>query len=142
MKTTYNVYEHTTSGTPHVACESYSVPASLADSIDFITPTTHFDVHVKHPKPRRSESEAESALDKREAAVAPGLLKHKHKSPVSPQAGDEVTTPAKAGSTSGCDSQITPACLRSLYGINVSPSLLAAALTGEPRTNPSPCPLS
>jgi len=47
LKTKYSLYEHEESGQPHVACEDYSIPASLKNKIDFITPTLHFDVKVK-----------------------------------------------------------------------------------------------
>ena len=39
LKTKYHVYEHDQSGQPHVACEEYSIPATLKDKIDFVYPT-------------------------------------------------------------------------------------------------------
>lgn len=55
LKTKYFEYTHE-SGKTHVACEGYSLPEDLVQHIDFVTPTTHFDVKV----PR---------IDKRQATV-------------------------------------------------------------------------
>ncbi|EME50290.1 hypothetical protein DOTSEDRAFT_68978 [Dothistroma septosporum NZE10] len=110
LKTKYHVYEHDETGRPHVACEEYSVPATLKDKIDFVYPTLHFDAKLKV-----REGSADS-IAKRE--VKPGQSK----------------TPGKPGSGSlpkwnhrflphsdiitqlqNCDTQITPWCLRVLY---------------------------
>ena len=44
VKTTYHAYQHSPSGTPHVACTKYSVPREVQPHVDFILPSIHFDV--------------------------------------------------------------------------------------------------
>jgi tripeptidyl-peptidase-1 len=56
LKTKYAMYEHEETGQPHVACEEYSIPASLKGKVDFITPTLHFDAKIK---PRSVGSDVE-----------------------------------------------------------------------------------
>jgi tripeptidyl-peptidase-1 len=47
LNTKYYVYEHKETGQPHIACDQYSVPTALQDTIDFITPTLHFDMKLE-----------------------------------------------------------------------------------------------
>lgn len=47
LKTKYHVFEHTESGTLHVACDFYSLPGQIKQHVDFVTPSVHFDVKIK-----------------------------------------------------------------------------------------------
>ena len=58
----YHVYEHE-SGQPHVACEEYSLPASVKEHVDFVYPTVHFDAKLK-------ARELDADIEKRQAAPA------------------------------------------------------------------------
>ncbi|KAF8302073.1 subtilisin-like protein [Clavulina sp. PMI_390] len=103
LRTTYEIYEHGPSGTPHVACTSYSVPSPIAHHIDFITPTTDFDIHV--PNTRNAKRDGSSGT-----STGPKFV-----------ADIDITTHDAVG-TSKCDQAITPACLRALYGIDYTPT--------------------
>ncbi|KAF8317469.1 subtilisin-like protein [Clavulina sp. PMI_390] len=111
LKTTYELYEHGPSGTPHIACSSYSVPSSIAHHIDFITPTTDFDIHVRNSKKDKRAGPTSS--------LHPGDGSH-----ITPKLGADLSSLAThdAAGTTTCDSAITPACLRALYGINYTPT--------------------
>ncbi|KAF8301441.1 subtilisin-like protein [Clavulina sp. PMI_390] len=107
LKTNYEIYEHGALGTPHVACTSYSVPSSIAHHIDFITPTTDFDIYIPSTRDAKRAIAATSAL-------ARGLF---DRPKVDPEHDPHI-----ADDTSICDKEITPKCIRELYGINYSPT--------------------
>jgi tripeptidyl-peptidase-1 len=117
LKTKYQVYEHEETGQPHVACESYSVPAELRDHIDIITPTLHFDVTpTKHVQSRKL------APQKRDTPTAPGDNKSWQ-----PKQGKVIGSTDTVGpstdaaqvtfSLANCNTYITPDCLRALYNL-------------------------
>ncbi|KAI9852854.1 MAG: hypothetical protein M1838_004413 [Thelocarpon superellum] len=123
LQAEYHVYQHE-DGTPHVACESYSVPAHVSQHVDFITPTVHFDAKVL---PSRPDPGRDDELEKRA-----GVLKSALRVKVQPGKAAHIGAPTsgslpKQGAShialaasredqlANCDSQITPACLRALY---------------------------
>ncbi|KAJ7287274.1 peptidase S8/S53 domain-containing protein [Mycena rebaudengoi] len=120
LNTEYNLYEHD-SGKKHVASMSYSVPADLQHHIDIITPTVHFDVVPGKQIPQRESAQ-------RARAPSPGLnpgsgIKAKPipaKKILAPsnQAVAQGTTSQNFYDLARCDTQITPVCLRALYGLN------------------------
>ncbi|OAX31272.1 hypothetical protein K503DRAFT_703937, partial [Rhizopogon vinicolor AM-OR11-026] len=95
----YHVYDHE-SGTKHIACDSYHLPEHVIPHVDFVTPTIHFDAKLR----------------KRRQSIR-----------------DPISQPGKSGpKTTGkvqdifhqlgnCDEQITPICLRALYGLWYEP---------------------
>ncbi|KAJ7685503.1 peptidase S8/S53 domain-containing protein [Mycena polygramma] len=108
LKAEYHMYEHQT-GKKHIACDSYQLPGDVQAHIDLITPTVHFNAIIG--------SEAPQELQKRKG----------HKKPKNPglPGGGVFRGPKSNGVTtlvstnlSHCDTQITPACLRALYGLN------------------------
>ena len=107
LNTKYNVYEHTQTGQPHVACEEYSIPAHLKEHVDFVTPTLHFDAKVKRQEKR--------SLQKREKI--PGTEKGlgMPKSPSLPKLGETLAASKLIQELKNCDRQIVPDCLRALY---------------------------
>lgn len=114
LQTKYNVYEHEKTGHPHVACESYSIPADLKNHIDIITPTLHFDVvPEKHGKSRPMKRGVPSS-------IAPGnnlaWAPKKGATIVAPSTG-AVPEPAVTFNLANCNTYITPDCLRALYNI-------------------------
>ncbi|KAG9312210.1 peptidase S8/S53 domain-containing protein [Chiua virens] len=104
LHTSYDVYGHET-GTEHIACESYHLPEHLLPHVDFVTPTVHFD----------------AKLSKRSGGDNQPL-----KNVGQPSSGNGPKT--AGGSLSeildqleDCDKQITPVCLRALYGFEYEP---------------------
>ncbi|EGO00779.1 hypothetical protein SERLA73DRAFT_159455 [Serpula lacrymans var. lacrymans S7.3] len=102
LRTEYNIYGHE-SGSEHVACESYHLPAHLIPHIDIVTPTVHFDAKLA-----------------RRANAPPAVVNGKKPGMGNAPKTTGVVTNLLAG-TDGCDQQITPACLQALYGLNYTP---------------------
>ncbi|KAG2122346.1 subtilisin-like protein [Suillus clintonianus] len=97
----YHVYDHET-GTKHIACDSYHLPEHVVPHVDFVTPTIHFDARIEK---RNSQSRV----------------------PIG-QPGQGGSSPKTTGQIDGildqiedCDKQITPICLRALYGLWYQP---------------------
>ncbi|KAJ7635881.1 peptidase S8/S53 domain-containing protein [Mycena rosella] len=90
----YHVYTHE-SGEEHAACDSYSLPAHVADHIEIITPTVQPNIKLGSG----SSLAARGAPNPRQKRAAPAL-------------------PA------GCDQAFTPACIRSLYNITYVPKAI------------------
>ncbi|SMQ45934.1 unnamed protein product [Zymoseptoria tritici ST99CH_3D7] len=113
----YHVYDHEETGTQHVACDSYSVPAALQNKIDFITPTLHFDVKLKA---KRDDQELSSRDTTKNTNIRPGSPSSGNLPKVFPIAFKNIIKELK-----DCDKQITPNCLRALYkfppGISANP---------------------
>lgn len=102
------------SGTPHVACDAYSIPNHLLEHVDIISPTVHFDAKI-HP---RSDG---AALSTQQAVP--------NKSPGMPGSGslpkggfvmDMGKTHPDMNDLKNCDAYITPACLRALYQLPIN----------------------
>lgn len=124
LKTEYHVYKHaTTQGARHVACEKYHVPEHLAEHIDIITPSVHFDSRIGQdrknqykalPGEKMEELRRRSAdLEKRQTPVS-GIVG----SPLdgsNPKKGSEINNAMMT--LDQCDTMITPDCLRALYNI-------------------------
>lgn len=106
LQTEYYYFDHK-HGQSHVACHEYSVPAELsANHIDMVMPTVHFDAKVKP-----SQEELMRKRQKRDGL--PSLYGNNTGS--LPKPGKEIDINAINADLSGCDEQITPNCLRSLY---------------------------
>ncbi|KAJ8581127.1 subtilisin-like protein [Rhizopogon salebrosus TDB-379] len=95
----YHVYDHET-GTKHVACDSYHLPEHVVPHVDFVTPTIHFDAKLR----KRDQNT-------RISIAQPGRS--------TPKSAGEVEK--VLGSLEDCDKQITPLCLRTLYGLSYEP---------------------
>lgn len=115
LKTTYHVYQHE-SGQPHVACEEYSIPSHLAEHIDIVYPTVHFDAKVKH------RDNGNMHYSKRQA-----ITPVSNKSPGAPGSGSLPkggfvvdSRPGEMSTLANCDRFITPDCLRALYKLPVN----------------------
>ncbi|KAG1812269.1 Pro-kumamolisin, activation domain-containing protein [Suillus variegatus] len=98
----YHVYDHE-SGTKHIACDSYHLPEHVIPHVDFVTPTIHFDAKI----PRKRENQY--------TRVPIGQ----------PGQGSTPKTSGQIGTIfdqlEDCDQQITPICLRALYGLWYQP---------------------
>lgn len=113
----YHVYRHE-HGQPHVACDEYSIPSGLADHIDLITPTVHFDAKLRRERRREDDiSKREVLQGVYKGLGAPG-------SSSLPKGGWQVPFDFNiSGILSMCDKYITPDCLRALY--EFPPNILA-----------------
>lgn len=128
FKTEYFIFEHTTSGQPQIACHEYHLPQHVARMVDFVTPTIHFDAKVK-PEGFRRRLRSPQPLRKREFSTPDAMEQLEIARPgTAATIGSEQGTLPKQGSTlaqselldaeqlENCDQQITPNCLRALYG--------------------------
>ncbi|KAG9312229.1 peptidase S8/S53 domain-containing protein [Chiua virens] len=106
LRTNYNVYRHHT-GTEHVACERYHLPEHLVPHIDFVTPTVHFDTKLT----KRSGGDGQPPKRVGQPSSGNG-----------PETAD-VPLSEVSDSLEQCDKQITPACLRALYGFVYQPKV-------------------
>ncbi|KAL1302495.1 hypothetical protein AAFC00_002885 [Neodothiora populina] len=104
LKTEYHVYEHT-SGTPHVACQEYSLPTHLKEKIDFVLPSTHFDARIDRTQ--------RAGLTKRQHGNAKDVGKPGSYS--TPRFGNWLSKQQIISELANCDEQIVPDCLRALY---------------------------
>ncbi|KDQ54112.1 hypothetical protein JAAARDRAFT_60885 [Jaapia argillacea MUCL 33604] len=102
LKTEYHVFEHGT-GKEHVACDTYSLPEHVTKHVDLITPTVHFNAIIK----ARSEASGGAAH-----IGNPGVGLH-------PKTTGKIST--LLTELENCDQQITPICLRALYGLVYEP---------------------
>ena len=94
LRTQYHVFENDGKLAP--ACDAYSIPESVKDHIDFITPTVHLDsTLIPRRKKRRN-------FDKHD---------------IIPRASPVQTYASLDSDVTNCNVSITPACLRALYTI-------------------------
>lgn len=126
LRTKYHVYEHE-DGHSHVACDSYHVPRRVAEHIDIIMPTVHFNqrlgergVRIPLPDDKIADLKRRS-LEARQLRPEPGIrpgesgiLTIASNSSV-PKKDKKV--PNILAELTTCDTMITPACLRALYGM-------------------------
>jgi tripeptidyl-peptidase-1 len=99
LETKFAVYRHP-SGRTYIGTQSYRIPASLKESIDFITPTVQFDVAAKV-----------ATYAKRD------IFNPRHNEQFSPKLQGPIIPKIDIGGLNDCGSQITPACLRAMYVI-------------------------
>ncbi|KAJ7098373.1 peptidase S8/S53 domain-containing protein [Mycena epipterygia] len=105
LGTEYHVYVHESSGKEHIASEAYHLPAHISTVIDLVTPTIDFN----------------AVLTKRSASTATHIsLGQPGGGAVSPKLTTSVSTILP--DLDNCDVQITPACLRALYGLEYVPT--------------------
>jgi tripeptidyl-peptidase I len=128
LKTQYYAYGHDQTGTPHVACDDYSLPETISRHIDIITPTVHFDRKIKPHSAAianvdkiRAERDAKGDLPSQVGGL--GWQKAQDNPRTRLPTSDPRVEIETAGTTgaidlSSCASQITPTCLRALYGFS------------------------
>ncbi|KAF8905279.1 Pro-kumamolisin, activation domain-containing protein [Gymnopilus junonius] len=106
LNTQFHIFEH--DGEEHVACHEYSLPAGVAEHVDFVTPTVQGN--VKLVKAANHFPPQSNSLKKR--AVAQTL---------SSTPSNNTTD----GSLAGCDTAVVPSCLKTLYNITYTPKATA-----------------
>ncbi|KAH8817290.1 peptidase S8/S53 domain-containing protein [Xylogone sp. PMI_703] len=102
LEAKYYYYEHPGSDRQHIGCDEYTVPAMVADHIDFVTPGVKF-----------AATQSMSSLKKRG-------IKSPSRRPVHKKAPADVLARVLAApdATDDCDSMITPACIKAIYNIS------------------------
>lgn len=110
LQTKYHVYTHL-SGQNHIACEEYSVPQDVSRHIDLIMPTVHFDTKIVSTPEGNQKRDIPPNLQP--GNPSSGFLPKKGKTIKGPGASPNAAQPFDL---STCNTQITPDCLRALYG--------------------------
>ncbi|KAJ7261226.1 subtilisin-like protein [Mycena rebaudengoi] len=105
LHTEYHVYVHEPSGTEHIACDAYSLPAHVVPHVELVTPSVDFANPVLER--RGSITQPRISIGQPGAGAVNPISRRGVKNIL-----DELET---------CDAQITPACLRALYGFVYSP---------------------
>ncbi|KAF7974919.1 hypothetical protein HWV62_10949 [Athelia sp. TMB] len=122
----FSVYNHIATGTQHVRCLSYAIPADLKGHIDVVYPTVNFPlapVRAGSSKsflderytPSNLSSSKDISSTKATSSKAPSLSK-----PSSKAITSSMTTHPSAPTSfvaASCAKSMTPACLQALYGI-------------------------
>lgn len=94
--------------TGNLACKEYHLPAHVAPHVDLVTPTLHFNAIIARS--------SDPALTKRSTHVGLGSPGQGF---VGPQTTGQIST--LFNELADCDKQITPICLRALYGLIYEP---------------------
>lgn len=125
LKTEYHVYKHETqNNTHHVACDKYHVPEYIAEHVDIITPTVHFDKGLGHERSGKHKEVPEEAAEELKKRSLEQLETRQDRfkaivgSPLddsNPKQGQHIDNAMM--DLSQCDTMITPDCLRALYNI-------------------------
>lgn len=113
LHTEYFQFHHETTGKTSIACDEYHVPAHIQEHIDFIKP----GLTLLGGGKRSSKNEKK----KRGFRTKEGKFS-------GPVLGKKITSdlsPGSAASLTGCDTMITPACIKALYNIT-TPTKAAA----------------
>lgn len=111
FKTELYEYEHTRSGSLRLGCDDYHVPAHIQHHIDYITP----GVKLSSPLKKRTKRSSTSGASKANFGHRPHQMPtpSHHWSP--PAAAHTLPADLQA-----CGVNITPPCLRALYGLPVN----------------------
>lgn len=102
LNTEYHLYTHKT-GVRHVACTSYHLPEYVAPHVDVITPSVHFNAILD----KRSRLPTKKIGEPGAGSVTPVLYR------------SDIKTLYEA--LDHCHEQVTPLCLRALYGFYYTP---------------------
>ncbi|KAF8173454.1 peptidase S8/S53 domain-containing protein [Pholiota molesta] len=102
LRTRYHIYSHV-DGNEHVASEAYQLPEHIARHIDLVTPSIHFD----------------AVLRKRGGVTQPARKIGLPGVGITPKTTGEIHN--LYHQLEHCDTQITPVCLRALYGLVYEP---------------------
>ncbi|KAK7026073.1 hypothetical protein VNI00_015719 [Paramarasmius palmivorus] len=101
MKTEYHIYTHE-DGTQQIACTSYHLPQNVIPHVQVVTPTVHFNSVLKSRSRLPSKQNGQTGADSVHPVYHSNVQTLYH--------GLEY-----------CHDQISPACLKELYGIHYTP---------------------
>ncbi|KAI0876507.1 peptidase S8/S53 domain-containing protein [Hypoxylon argillaceum] len=137
LATDYHVWEHKMTGTKDIGCEKYHVPKHVSSHIDYITPGVKLmgngGPQQKHTLLREDDLDSKASpsvdledlggmLSKRSRARSSSTTKTIDPKFQGPLRFAEPVRPGdiRSGNLSlaqGCDTYVTPDCLRQMYGI-------------------------
>lgn len=125
LQTEYKVYTHPQSGKPVLGCDKYSIPSSLVDHVDFITPTVNdgpAPVGLKKRQASRSKKGKRT-----NSSIKPTIV---HVGPVKAEDStisfSNVTNSANATGLASCTNTTSIECMRFLYNMPVGTSSLSS----------------
>ncbi|KAF5364916.1 hypothetical protein D9758_008161 [Tetrapyrgos nigripes] len=119
LSTEYHVYAHIESGRKHVVSTPYHLPAHIAPHVEVVIPTVDFNVGpMKHFKRASSVNLATSTSSGIDSTNLND--ENNENDALNPQPHRIVST--IYNDLSHCDEQMTPKCLRALYGFDYVPS--------------------
>ncbi|KIM47038.1 hypothetical protein M413DRAFT_268272 [Hebeloma cylindrosporum] len=100
LKAEYHIFTRD-EGDDVVGCQNYSLPAQVAEHVDFVVPTVQPGIKlVKSEKKRRSLARRDLPVQARDLNVGRAI---------------------PPGSLTGCDTAVVPACLKTLYNMSYTP---------------------
>ncbi|KAG4436952.1 hypothetical protein IFR05_007565 [Cadophora sp. M221] len=117
LHTKYHLYEHESEGHMTTACESYHLPQNIQQHIDYITP----GIKLFAPQKRSRSLSSRTFNDISSPSIKIDLDKSTHSG----------FPPTAAGELSTCHRWITPACIRALYSVPLTPEYPG----GKPRSD-------
>ncbi|KAJ8127015.1 hypothetical protein O1611_g6625 [Lasiodiplodia mahajangana] len=137
LMTDYHVWEHKMTGTKDIGCEEYHVPKHISSHIDYITPGVKLmgngGPQQKHAIVRDTDanSKASEPVDMRGLEGMMSERSHARSSSIKQTIDPKFKGPLRfaepvrpedirSGNLSlaqGCDTYVTPDCLRQMYGI-------------------------
>lgn len=110
FQTEYHEHEHTVTGSTRIGCDAYHVPAEIQRHIDYITPGVKFSAPVKKRITKRSEPSA----GRRRSGLAKITVDHS----LAPSSYYNTSQASYLPEIlQDCGENITPACIKALYGI-------------------------
>lgn len=111
LRTKYHSWSHEETGSIHVACDEYSLPATVQKHVDFVYPSVHFDARPVPRSANHNRSKTRDTNAARNGGPYRGWL---------PKAVQAINQSDLNFELTDCDQQTTPACLRALYGIPIN----------------------
>jgi tripeptidyl-peptidase-1 len=109
LKTKYQVFEHQKMGKRSLACDEYSVPVTVQDHIDFISPTTQFKLELMMQNKQTVAKKRDFGIG---ADPPPTQI-------LTSSAADFPLPPNGTNipfwDLATCNKAITPSCIQSLY---------------------------
>jgi tripeptidyl-peptidase I len=110
--TDFHIYEHADTGSKNVACESYALPKSVRDHVDYVTPGIRLRKDINKVREKRSLAKIrDTHIAKRGfRPTNTGLA------PIDGELFDAAASPQLIPlNTSVCDRYITNDCIRSEF---------------------------
>jgi tripeptidyl-peptidase-1 len=111
LKTEYKVYESVDGKAKRsLATDEYSLPLTVRNHVDFITPTVHFDAILSKRSPKKRAVPSTGKMINKMNPVRTGHYTNS-------SAGPNATSPYDPFDLSTCNQAITTECVRALYNM-------------------------
>jgi len=106
LLTEYHVFEHSETGSLHVACDEYHVPAHITNDLDYITPGIRLRHDEQGERVVKKRENGDMLQSRRVKASNVGFVPF----PETYRTSSDGDTPFNS---SICDQAVTPVCIRS-----------------------------